>query len=53
MFNSQINKYTNWREHDQKYFISDNTKLKQGNYWRPEISFKSFVETENNTFINY
>lgn len=49
MLGSSISKYDKWRKHDQKYFISDNTKLKENNYWKPEILFDQFIKTEINS----
>lgn len=37
-------KFSSWRPGDQKYFVSDNTKLKKFLNWQPKISFDKGVE---------
>ncbi|MCS7151442.1 MAG: GDP-mannose 4,6-dehydratase [Endomicrobia bacterium] len=37
-------KFAPWRPGDQKYFVSDNTKLKKLLSWQPKISFEEGVE---------
>ena len=42
----KIKKYEDWRAHDQRYFVSDNTKLRNLNLWNPLIKFEDFVKNE-------
>jgi CDP-paratose 2-epimerase len=42
MCGGSIANYAEWRQHDQKYFVSDNTKLTKSG-WAPKIEFKNWV----------
>ncbi|MEN3013169.1 MAG: GDP-mannose 4,6-dehydratase [Endomicrobiia bacterium] len=44
-FNKKIKyKYAPWRPGDQKYFVSDNKKLKKILNWQPRVNFEKGVE---------
>lgn len=40
-----ISKFSDWRQHDQKYFVSSNEKLKAAG-WSPKIKFTDWVRSD-------